>query len=442
MPSQQLTFRHEDIEQLCSIIKAGESASIIGVSGTGKSNLFNHLLDGATREHYLGSQWQNYVFVRVNFHYLADLSMRSVYSLILDALEQIEDIEAENGQTQSASTIHNYHDALIDAGHNVLKVQHSFKRAVRSLMSGNKRHLVFLFDQFEELYAKGDGRIFLNFRGLREEFKYRVSYLVFTRNSLPLLADTDAAREEFAELLAANLLGLKPYVRRDAGQMLARISKRLNIEVTPELAEALFELSGGHGGIYRAALLAHHNDALPLTVEALAQHRNIQTECEKLWNSLTINEQILVNQLANGIDSATMDRSVQQMLDRKGVVINDAVFSTLFNIYAQKQTNAVLQPIRYDRLTRRIYVNNSPAKRLTPLELRLFMCLYDSADEVVSQLELLQAGWPEHQLNQADSDLLTQRIKNLRKKIEPTPSTPKFIETIRGQGYRLNSQPE
>ena len=75
---QDLAFRQTETEQLMQYARAGESASIIGVSGTGKSNLFNHLLEPATQRHFLGGAAADFIFVRVNLHYAVDFSTRSI----------------------------------------------------------------------------------------------------------------------------------------------------------------------------------------------------------------------------------------------------------------------------------------------------------------------------------------------------------------------------
>ena len=85
--SQLYTFRQTEIRCLLNWAKAGASASVIGVSGMGKSNLFNHLFDPQTQQRYLGDGDGQYIFVRVNFHYMPDFTIRSVYSLILEQFE-------------------------------------------------------------------------------------------------------------------------------------------------------------------------------------------------------------------------------------------------------------------------------------------------------------------------------------------------------------------
>ena len=92
--TQRPGFRQTETEKLFKWMHAGESASIIGISGVGKSNLFNHIRDPYTQAHYLGGLDGSTIIVRANFHYIPDYSDRSIYSLILEQLEML-DSEAE-----------------------------------------------------------------------------------------------------------------------------------------------------------------------------------------------------------------------------------------------------------------------------------------------------------------------------------------------------------
>ena len=49
LTTQQAGFRQTETEKLFNWMQAGESASIIGISGVGKSNLFNHIRDPKTQ---------------------------------------------------------------------------------------------------------------------------------------------------------------------------------------------------------------------------------------------------------------------------------------------------------------------------------------------------------------------------------------------------------
>ena len=101
--------------------------------------------------------------------------------------------------------------------------------ACACLLGQSDRRLVFLFDQFDDVYQEAEERLFANLRGMREAYKYRISYLVFTRDMMPNLLDLDAGREEFYELLASNIMGLKPYAKSDAMSVLERVAGRNKI---------------------------------------------------------------------------------------------------------------------------------------------------------------------------------------------------------------------
>lgn len=72
---------------------------------------------------------------------------------------------------------------------------------------------------------------------------------------------------------------------------------------------------------------------------------------------------------------------------------------------------------------------------LTPTELRLLLELSRSAGKVLSRDQLLRAVWEYDHLG--DSRLVDACVQRLRGKIEPNPSSPVFVQTVRGFGYRF-----
>lgn len=81
---------------------------------------------------------------------------------------------------------------------------------------------------------------------------------------------------------------------------------------------------------------------------------------------------------------------------------------------------------------------NGVAVTLSPTEMRLVLVLVDNAGRVLSRSQLLQAAWDQGYLG--DSRTVDTAIQRLRAKIEPDPSNPTYIETVRGFGYRFSRQ--
>jgi DNA-binding response OmpR family regulator len=73
---------------------------------------------------------------------------------------------------------------------------------------------------------------------------------------------------------------------------------------------------------------------------------------------------------------------------------------------------------------------------LTPLEFRLLHHLMVHRSQVLTAEALIEHVWGYE--DTGDRDLLKQLIRRLRRKIEPDPANPRYIETIPNVGYCFN----
>jgi two-component system, OmpR family, response regulator MtrA len=72
---------------------------------------------------------------------------------------------------------------------------------------------------------------------------------------------------------------------------------------------------------------------------------------------------------------------------------------------------------------------------LTPTELRLLLVLSGSPRQVFSREQLLGLVWEHDYLG--DSRLVDACVQRLRAKIEAEPARPRYVQTVRGFGYRF-----
>ncbi len=70
---------------------------------------------------------------------------------------------------------------------------------------------------------------------------------------------------------------------------------------------------------------------------------------------------------------------------------------------------------------------------LSPSEFEVLRVLVRHTDHVLSPNAILAQAWGPQRVG--DTDLIKQYIYQLRQKIEPDPSEPQYIHTVRGEGY-------
>lgn len=90
-----------------------------------------------------------------------------------------------------------------------------------------------------------------------------------------------------------------------------------------------------------------------------------------------------------------------------------------------------------DLQRRQVYVN-SRRVHLTPTEFKLLATLLEHAGHVVSQRDLLEQVWGPEYID----DIYYPRvyISQLRRKVEPDPANPTYIQTEHRIGYRFEKQ--
>ncbi len=91
-------------------------------------------------------------------------------------------------------------------------------------------------------------------------------------------------------------------------------------------------------------------------------------------------------------------------------------------------------PLKVDYAARQVWLNEQLIK-LTPIEYKLVSLLVKHAGKVVTHRQLLSEVWGAEYSE--DAQYLRVYMGYLRKKLEPTPDSPKLILTEHRIGYRL-----
>jgi energy-coupling factor transporter ATP-binding protein EcfA2 len=443
MTEQQaaITFRAELLEQVMPVLRAGECCSLVGTSGAGKSNLARFLRRRDVQAQYWGEQQCWFVVVDTNGLALSQLPEAVVlFESMLHHL--LREAAARHIPPEPLAEMSRMHAELVRHPNEVLALRY-LDRALGWLIEGHDVRIVFVFDQFDDLWKTMHARIFLNLRYLRDEFKYRLVYLVMTRERLQQLrerAKGDLAEvEAFWELFTANVFGVSVYGPRDTEEMIANMARRRQVTLTPELRRITVEGSGGHPGLLRAIFWAALGAAGAGGFEPLT-HPTVAEECAKIWHGLHPEERDLVRVLVAGEDVRQYDALVLEELRVKQLVVADApaLFSPVFGAFVERQGADGEPGLVLDTLLRKIWIDGRALElRLSPLEFRLLEHLARAAGAVCEREALLRALYGDQEFFAKSDERLDAVVRRLRSSLGDDAREPRFIVVERGVGVRL-----
>jgi DNA-binding winged helix-turn-helix (wHTH) protein len=432
---EAFAWQRELVTRIMHTIAAGESCSIVGMAGVGKSNLFRFLIRPNVRQRYLGKSWGKYLFLYIDTYSLKELSEWGLYELLLRRM--VEATEGLKIESQWTKLFNDLHQQAVWPEKRPL-ARGYLERGVKNLCQRLGFRLVFLFDEFDEIFRQVDTRFFLSLRALRDEHKYRLSYVVATRDELSRIRKNMGEFESFYELFSLNTFGLGPYSKVDARKMVQRLAMRGGVTVTDDDTNLLLEVSGRHPGLLRAAFWALSDGKIDKSGDIYRQlldDPDIQAECTKIWDSIGEDEQMALADVAAGRKLQQLDQGIVQLLRLKGLAMENRVgqvtiFCRLFEDFVNQPEVLAAMDIRLDRGSRKVWMEGegvSPG--LTAEEFALLSYLYERRGEICSKGEL-EALY----LKSQNVDTL---IDQLQKKIESDPRRPKYLITARGRGFKL-----
>jgi two-component system KDP operon response regulator KdpE len=151
------------------------------------------------------------------------------------------------------------------------------------------------------------------------------------------------------------------------------------------------------------------------------------------------NERDLVEALDAGADDyVSKPFGINEVLARIRVALRHAAY---LPEGLQESTDhcITLGPLRVD-LVQHLVTRNEQEVKLTPTEYDLLHVLIKNRGTLMTKQMLLTQVWGRGTHHQDQAHYLHVYIGQLRRKIEPEPSHPRFLQTIAGVGYRLSEE--
>jgi two-component system KDP operon response regulator KdpE len=152
-----------------------------------------------------------------------------------------------------------------------------------------------------------------------------------------------------------------------------------------------------------------------------------------MLSAQAVNEEDIVHGLNAGADEYIVKPvGMKEFIARISALLRRAQMSTVEsdNGYNDGYLTVDLQ-------RRQVHVNGDK-RHLTPTEFKLLAVLIENSGHVVPQRDLLEQVWGREYVD----DIYYPRvyISQLRRKIEPDPANPTYIQTEHRVGYRFEKQ--
>ena len=438
-----LSYRSNEARQVMEWVRAGQCGSIIGLRGAGKSNFLQFLLREDVKQQYLGQSSKDFHFIPINLLSLAERTDWGVYEILLgNAVSQLHPPDWENTALDQIPGLHQEvlrsRDALI--------AQRAFEHCMTLMSQQSTRRLVFIFDEFDDVFRELPAALFRCLRAIRDAHKEQISFVVVATQELAELRDQQIDElDHFHRLVGRNICWLGPYGEADAREMVRYLAARRNRILSEDDTTRLIEMSGGHAGLLKTVLSFIWNNestsALLKDVAELMNESSVHRECGKIWESLAAGEQAALCALARGepLPSQMLAHLTLRGLLRRSSAVQ-AFFSPLFAAFVKEQTPPAGRGTYIDRTGRIVQIDGQRIQDLTELEFEILLYLYEGRGRLCTKDDIVRNVYRQRYDNfqgGVTDEALQALISRLREKIEPDRSHPRYVVTVRGEGYKF-----
>lgn len=459
------TYRTHEMKILANWIMAGESGTVVGLSGTGRTTLLGFLCyrPDALQPYFSQGDNQQIILVPVDLINLPMYDLATLYRTILRSFYEIHEQFGRSVQI----VIHDLY-RRVETDNDPFLPQ-SALRELLLLFQTQGASIGLVINRFDRFCENATLQMTNTLRGLRDSFKETLFYIVSLPQEVIYLSHLESILP-LRDILDTNICWVGPLQEADARHMIAYRLRQLANPLPEQVMLHLLDLTGGYPSLIRVVcnwLLASEYPKVHVDwAEKLLSMQNMRHRLGELWHGLTQEEQQVLSEMAkhqtvlvdSGVrpaaDHSKMKRISRQLekqyvdilprLAVKGVCQQDTaewrINGRLLMAYAADATGQ-RGKIWFDDLTGNVYQGKVLVENLAPLESAILQFLYKHPYIRHTHTALIEAAWPDDVLKEGVStEALYQTIRGIRKKIEPEPAIPRYIINWRGQpegGYQF-----
>lgn len=426
--------REKEIKLFFPYIEQGLSSQLVGLPGSGKSNIFRLLAYNKDARTYNFGEYEKHLhFVYIDCTEIKGRPMLDVIKFILISLSFSL---GERRLVEESRQINTFLKEGLEVPDEMMVFQ-SLKKSLDYLSIEKKLTIHLLFDKFDSILPHITSQFFTNLRILRNHAKYRFGSIFSLTRPLEDVIDP-LLLADYHDLIAGNIVFTTLYDQRGMDFRLTYIEKAGRKTLPEDIKAKVIELSGGHAKIAKLsyeALISEEN--VPQNIEEfLLKRPTIQGALYEIWNALLPEEQLALkkNEPYDEIKNSLPYLTNSYLVGENGITI------PLFTTYITSVPVESAEKISYNEERNEILMGNANlSDKLSPSEFKLLKYLIQNKERLCPKDEIIESVWGNQKSYEGVTDqALDQIFYRLRKKVEQDPSNPRYVHTIKGKGYKLS----
>ena len=444
---------------LLSAVRAAECASIMGLSNMGKSALLRELCAPAVHSAYLGDRSADWLFVYIDCNLMPERSEQALHEVILrNAIESLRRVGAQahvGASDDLLARLDRLYEQVIQPS-TPIRSPLAFNDAINVLCAGSGRSLVLLFDEFDDPFGKLDGRTFLNLRAMKDRLAGALTYITATEQPLSDIR-TDREATEFIELFSSRMQWLGFLSAADARAVASEFVAENHATWQDDELDFVVAQAGGHPGLLQGVLETYkrvaggapastHSLAFSVAKPSFEEDAAIRRECQQLWAQLSEAERTALIAIAH--NESSDEATTKQLQTKRLVPSGDArdareaqpLVGALWTAFIRRHAlirQRTERGVRVDIDSGEVFADGRRLEQLTDLEYKLIKFLYARVNKIVDKYAIVTEVWGEKFIDDVDDARIEKLVSRLRAKLETNAEEPKYLQTVRGRGYKL-----
>ena len=450
------SYRAKEMQVIADWLLAGESGSVVGLPGCGRTNLLEFLCHRPEiLARYLPDAADAVALIPVDLNHLPANDSATLYRVLLRAFywvrerfnpnvkERIARLYIENRATQdpflSQSALH--------------EMLFTFQ--------AQQTQVVLVLNHFAEFCKEADARLLNTLRGLRDSFKETLCFIVGMKQAVMYLPQRDMLGDIY-ELLDSNVCWVGAMAESDARYVIHQATRTAPTKPNEEEMAHMLHLTGRFPVLLKTIGHWWQKTDLPLAEWKvyLEQIHHFEFRLEKLWNGLSNEEQFALAAVCEWQELVEKGKGSLKAFERlekdhapiltrlrKKEVCDQQgehwfIHGQLLIAYIRRVGPSGRGRIRVEGKAEQLYQGLAHLNKLTPQEDALLRFLIEHPYERQAYPELINAVWSKEGADYAGvtNNSLQQLVSNLRKKIEVDNSNPRYIISWRSKqqgGYQF-----